>query len=189
MRFTVYYRFDHLNHRQMSPNFTRQSPPQGTVSPPCATANRSAQPAVACIIRFTQFIEWPQLSTTTDNAFTICILNAHVIEDAFHEIPAQLKVQNRKLKIQRVSNPHAAVKYQILFIPPEQANRIGAVHRLLNNKPVLIVSDTPGLAKRGSIINFVNLNNRLRFEVNPGIAQSAGLSISSRLLKLAIVAP
>ena len=50
---------------------------------------------------------------------------------------------------------------------------------------MLVVGDSPGLAEKGAIINFVIEDNKVRFEVNPQAARQAHLQISSKLLRLA----
>ncbi len=53
------------------------------------------------------------------------------------------------------------------------------------NLPVWVVGDSPGVAERGVIINFVIEDNKVRFEVNPRAAEQARMQIGSKLLRLA----
>jgi hypothetical protein len=46
------------------------------------------------------------------------------------------------------------------------------------------VSEIDGFAQRGGNINFFLAGTKVRFEINPGAAQSDGLKISSQLLSL-----
>jgi hypothetical protein len=50
---------------------------------------------------------------------------------------------------------------------------------------VLTVSDAPRFAARGGMIEFVREGEHVRFTVNVDAAKRAGLSISSRLLRVA----
>jgi len=50
---------------------------------------------------------------------------------------------------------------------------------------MLVVTDSPGALKRGSMINFVLSDGHLRFEISLAAADRAGLSLSSRLLAVA----
>ena len=52
---------------------------------------------------------------------------------------------------------------------------------------MLLVGETKGFARRGGAINFYSEASRIRFEVNPGAVESAGLRVSSRLLSVATV--
>jgi hypothetical protein len=54
----------------------------------------------------------------------------------------------------------------------------------LSGRKTLTVSELPGFASRGGVINFFVENNKVRFEINPATAQSEGLKISSQLLSV-----
>jgi hypothetical protein len=53
-------------------------------------------------------------------------------------------------------------------------------------RPVLIVSDAADGLEHGATINFVPTEGRIKFEVSLEAAQRAGLTISARLLALAV---
>jgi hypothetical protein len=55
----------------------------------------------------------------------------------------------------------------------------------LRSERVLTVGETQGFADGGGIINFIEENNKIRFEINAEAARRTGLNISSELLKLA----
>jgi hypothetical protein len=47
------------------------------------------------------------------------------------------------------------------------------------------VSDIDRFAERGGVIGLYNIDNKLRFSINPEQAHSASLQVNSQLLKLA----
>ena len=49
----------------------------------------------------------------------------------------------------------------------------------------MTVGQTRGFVTKGVIINFVMVDNRIRFEINLNSGEEAGLKISSKLLNLA----
>lgn len=55
----------------------------------------------------------------------------------------------------------------------------------LENK-VMAFGDTAGFLETGGTINFVVKKNKLRFEINTGTAEQAGIKIRSQLMKLAV---
>jgi hypothetical protein len=50
---------------------------------------------------------------------------------------------------------------------------------------ILTVSDIPGFCQGGGMIDFELLDQKVRFEVNPGAAERARLKVSSKLLSVA----
>jgi hypothetical protein len=57
---------------------------------------------------------------------------------------------------------------------------------LLGEQPVLTVSDAAGFIEEGGIIQFILIQNKVRFRINVAAANAAGLNISSKLLSLAV---
>ncbi len=55
----------------------------------------------------------------------------------------------------------------------------------LGELAVFTVSDQGGFAAAGGIANFILVDQKIRFEINPSAARRAGLKISSSLLRLA----
>ena len=74
---------------------------------------------------------------------------------------------------------------QIIFISSSEKSRLPEIFENLKSARVLTVGETQGFANGGGIINFVEENNKVRFEINADSARRTGLSISSELLKLA----
>ena len=50
---------------------------------------------------------------------------------------------------------------------------------------VLTVSDIENFAQSGGIIGFINIEDKVRFEINVNAAERADLEISAKLLNLA----
>jgi hypothetical protein len=56
----------------------------------------------------------------------------------------------------------------------------------LEQRPILVVTDSPDGLREGAIINFLVVDEHIRFEIALGAARSAGLTLSSRLLSAAL---
>ena len=55
------------------------------------------------------------------------------------------------------------------------------------SKPVLVVTDNPGMAKKGASINFVEVEGKIKFELNQKNAEASGLKVAGALASLAIL--
>ena len=84
----------------------------------------------------------------------------------------------------RISKPQDAADCRIVFIDSDQGNHLKDILPAFNQASVLTVSDMPDFMRRGGIIQFVLEENKVRFEVNLAGAESAGLVLSSELLKV-----
>jgi hypothetical protein len=95
------------------------------------------------------------------------------------------KVGDRSIAIHRKTSVESLKSCQIVFI----ANlAIGSLPRVLDSvrgTPVLTVADSPGSAAQGVALNMGEAQNRITFEADLQAAREAGLSLSSKLLRLA----
>jgi hypothetical protein len=55
----------------------------------------------------------------------------------------------------------------------------------VRGKSILTVGETEMFTRQGGIINFITVDNKVRYEINLDAARRADLDISSKLLRLA----
>jgi len=137
----------------------------------------------AFLYNFTSFVTWPEDVTGT-TGFTLCVLG----DDPFGHLLDKLagkSVNGEQLVIRRLGNPVSLDQCRLVFISEASSGQIGDALAVLHELPVLTVSDTRGFTERGGIIEFRIIDNKVRFDINLAAAESAGLSISSKLLSLA----
>lgn len=138
------------------------------------------------IYNFTKYIEWPENYKTGE--FTIGILGENdALFKELNQMSKVKKVANQTFSIKSysqigdVSNPH------ILYIPADSAEALSKAVDKLKGKSTLIVTEKPGMAKKGSAINFVIVGNRQKFELNKNTAEKHNLKVASTLEKLAVL--
>jgi hypothetical protein len=108
------------------------------------------------------------------------------ITESLNEISNQNTVNNKRIAVKTLYSASDIGDCDILFIPKE--SRFSLNYLLERAGPgVLTISEQAGFAERGTAINFVIINNRLKFEANLKAISSAGLKAGSQLLKLAII--
>ena len=89
------------------------------------------------------------------------------------------------IRIKKLPDSEQLGLCHIAFIGSSENGNVRKILKLLNNASTLTIADSPGMGKKGVIINFYMKRNKVRFEINLGAAKRAGLKISSRLLRLA----
>jgi hypothetical protein len=94
-------------------------------------------------------------------------------------------VKGRRLVIKHLDSVRDAQQCQIIFVSSSERQRLQEIFESLRSARVLTVGETQGFADGGGIINFIEENNKVRFEINAEAARRTGLNISSELLKLA----
>jgi hypothetical protein len=143
------------------------------------------------LFNFSQFVDWPAASFADGRApLVIGVLGSDPFGATLDEIVAGETVNGRPLAVRRYDSVEQIDTCHILFIGRSQEVRFDAVLAALKGRSVLTVGDFEGFARRGGIIRFMTVGNKIRLRVNLAAAQDAKLTISSKLLRPAqIIAP
>ena len=73
----------------------------------------------------------------------------------------------------------------ILYISSSESPQLAQILGALKGRDVLTVSDSITSCESGGMIRFVLIDQHVRLVINPQAAQSAGLKLSSKLLRAA----
>ncbi len=148
--------------------------------------SREYQLKAAFLFNFSQFVEWPESSFTSDNGpLVIGVVGENPFGGYLAETVSGEKVNNHPLIIRYYSNPEEIKNCHILFINLTDAKKIERITDNLKGQAVLTVSDAPDFAKYGGMIKFFTRDNKIKFLINHEAAKAANLVISSKLLRLA----
>lgn len=137
------------------------------------------------IYNFYKLIEWPANYRSGD--FVIGVLGDTPLIASLQSITATKTAGYNKFVIQKYKSVADIQKCHMLFIPDNKSAELPSVLTKLNGKATLVITEKAGLAGQGSFINFVEVNQRLKFEINEAAIKKAGLQISSTLLNLGIL--
>jgi hypothetical protein len=136
------------------------------------------------VYNFTRYIEWPSAGNET----VIGVQGGDKDAMAAFEKMAQSKsMGDRKYTVKVITKPEDAATCHVIFIPDKESDKVTAYAQKYANSPKLIITEKDGLVKKGSMINFVVVDGKMRFELNQDAMDKSGLKVSSQLLSLAIV--
>jgi hypothetical protein len=135
---------------------------------------------------FSKYIKWPDAYTS--DSFVIGVMGSGELYQHLRQM-AEVKKETNGLPIQVVQ--YATIseisRCHILYISEEFCGQIDQIKMAIANMPVLTVTSTPGMAKKGSIINFVGKGDKIKFELNMDRATERGLMVAGSLASLAIL--
>lgn len=138
----------------------------------------------AFIVKMTSFISWPDDSIKQDRSFYICTDGKPVDFSELHSWAKSGSIKSMPVTIRYVSIESSDLaSCNILYI--RNNDNIDGFLERTREVNALTVSDRPGNASLGVIINFVRSGDSLRFEINLEAAESNGFAISPKLLRLA----
>ena len=136
----------------------------------------------AFLFNFVQFVKWP---AGFNGPVTIGILGDDPFGGALEKTIQGEVVNGRKLAVKRAKAVADLKGCQIVFVSNSERGNLAAILPALAAANVLTVGEQEGFVKQGGAIGFTAGGEKVRFEINNGAAQRAGLEISARLLKLA----
>ena len=128
------------------------------------------------LANFLRYVEWPTRPPT--GPYVICVVGLERVETIVAETVKGDTIDGRPIKSRLIQEPDDGC--HIIFAP----TGITTSRYARAAQGTLTVSDAKGFLQQGGVINFVEVEGQVRFEINPDAATRAGVRISSRLLQL-----
>lgn len=127
------------------------------------------------IIRLADYISWPNAQKKT--TFQICIEPADAIAKELEKITTTV-INGRNLKIIPPPTDSTIDQCDFLYLSK------GEIKPSLAKTPVVTISSQEGFAINGGMIEFYLENTKVRMKANLQSVNKAGISMSSKLLRL-----
>ena len=137
------------------------------------------------IYNFTKYIEWPKEYRET--SFVIGVLGDSPLFTELDRMSSTKQVFGQPIEVKKFADANALQKCHILYIPKGCSVPFSSVVAKVKPFSTLLVTDTEGMAQKGSAINFVVMQNRQKFELNQANAVKYNLKVSNSLEALAIL--
>ena len=139
----------------------------------------------AYIFNFIRFTEWPELANASrGSAVRLNILNDSEVHSIMQSIANKAVAKQIGLSVESCSRDSCVQGASVLFIGKSDSGDYQRLLKLAAGRPVLTISDIPGFAKQGGMIEIKYHNKKLTFVVNVQAVKHAGLYISAQLLQL-----
>ena len=140
----------------------------------------------AYLYNFTKFTDWPASAFTATNApLIIGIVGDNPFGKTLEDLVRGETRRGHPLVVKYLRRDDDLRGCHELFIVRCDAERMAGLLQKIKGSPMLTVSDVRGFAEQGGMINFVLVKEKVKMEINPAVAEAAGLKISSQLLALA----
>jgi hypothetical protein len=151
-----------------------------------ASAESEAQVKAAFLFNFARYVEWPPAAFGSETAeIRLCVIGESDFQQVVSESVSGRSVGQRPVAVEKVEDLDAAEACHLLFLGAGVVWPPSVVADRLGGHAVFTISDQPGFAADGGVANFILVDQKIRFEINPSAARRAGLKISSSLLRLA----
>jgi YfiR/HmsC-like len=137
----------------------------------------------AYLFRFTSYVEWP--ASLTDAPFIIGVVGAEDVAVHLERLLTGRSVGGRQAQVRRVSSEADLQGVRILYVGERVFRSSYKLREQARSKPILLVTDNRMGLEGGGVINFIEVDRNLRFEISLEAAERNGLKIDSALLSVA----
>ena len=164
----------------------------------CATARAAAaapfqeyQIKAVYLLNFARFVDWPAAALpAARQPMSICVVGTNPFGEYLPDAIRDERVEGHPLAWRELRRGESLAGCNIAYLSRSEDGHIDAVLTQAAQQHVLTVSDIPGFVSQGGALGFETHDNHVRVQVNTTAARAAGLTISSKLVRIAtVVAP
>ena len=139
------------------------------------------------LYKMAPFVNWPpDTFTAADAPFQICIVGRNPFHGFLKKAVEGRALGSHRFAVRQMEGSASGADCQVVFIGYTRPEEIRDALRPFDGKPVLTVTDSDAVDDSGSIVQFVMDSGHVRFEVDNTAAVRNHLTISSKLLDLAL---
>lgn len=151
-----------------------------------AAAPSEAAVKAAFLPRFARYVTWPPAVRPAAGApIVLCIVGRDPFGATLERAVRAQAVDGHPILVRRTASAAGARGCHMAFVGGSSEQPTGQVLSALANQPILTVTDARSGPQRG-MIHIALVSGRVRFFIDEVSAAQRGLSISSRLLGLAV---
>ncbi len=158
----------------------------GVLIVPWAQAQKPSRDDVqaAYLYNFGKFVRWPEGAGR--GSMVVCVAG----DDSFGRTIGKLvegeQIDGRPLTERTLDRPDGVGACSILFVGATRGNEAESFLAATEGKPILTVGDAPDFIAHGGMIQFVQVEDHVRFSVNLEACNRHSVALSSELLKVAV---
>lgn len=137
------------------------------------------------IYNFMLYMEWPVMEKSGN--FIIGILGKSQINTELSKMARLRTINGRKIEIKEYNSPDQIDKCHFFFVTRGESQNIEQVLNKVSEKNTMVIGESPGMIKKGAHINFMAINNKVKFELSKSCLKNLDIKVSSSLMKLAVL--
>lgn len=149
-------------------------------------AQNSARYQALFVYNFTRYIQWP--SSSNSQEFVIGVLGKSDIYSELQKLASDKHVGTSTIIVKQYANSAEIGKCQILLVAGEASAQVAQLAAQFQSKNTLIITERPGLYKKGASICFAMEDGKQKFEISKTNVSKTGLMVNNQLLDMAIIA-
>lgn len=148
-------------------------------------ASLEQQVKAVYIYKLIPFVNWPAGSLPPSGApISLCIVGDDPFGAALDQAVQKQQIDGRALVVRRMPTVSKSSDCHVLYIAGSKRQSVANALQTVKGSPSLTITEASDT--RGAIVQFVVKDGRVRFAIDIAAAAQNGLTISSKLLNLAL---
>jgi hypothetical protein len=135
------------------------------------------------IYNFSRLIQWPAGSSTGE--FVIGVVGDNELYTSLLSFVANKKVGAQSIVVKKFEDPQSISRCQIIFVGNSKISKFPDVISRIQGFNSLLITEKRGMINSGSAIDFVLVEDKLKFVMNPENAVKYNLTVSKSLEDMA----
>lgn len=141
----------------------------------------------AFIYNFLKFTQWPNNTfAKPESPIVVCTIGSDPYGGALDVLTSK-HIDSHPITLERSVSASALGACNAVIGGGQGPSQTLAAMGTLKTRPVLTIGDSADFVNAGGVIGLVNVDRQIRFQINVAALHRSGLSISSQLLKIAIL--
>jgi len=140
----------------------------------------------AFLCKFGNYVEWPDTPASgVRTPFEFGVMASAEVADEVAAAARGQSANGRPIVVRRLERGDSLEGLSMVFIARSHAARQAEVLAALKDRPVLTVTESDMGVGGGGMVNFVVVDDKVKFDISLGAAERSRLRISARLLGVA----
>jgi hypothetical protein len=136
------------------------------------------------IYNIAKLVEWKDPSLKT-GPFIISVLGSSNLYQELVKKYSTKSIGKQAIEVRKLAHSAEIDKCHILFVGQSELSLLPAILKGIEKQSTLLITEYPDAMEDGSIVNFVRVNNTVKYEISVVNARKHKLEVGSTLVQLA----
>lgn len=136
------------------------------------------------IYNIAKLVEWKD-PTLKNGPFIISVLGSSNLYQELVKKYAEKSIGKQPIEVRKLPKSADIEQCHVLFVAQNELALLPTIYKNLEKKSTLLITEYPDAMEDGSVVNFVRVDNTVKYEISLANARKHKLEVGSTLVQLA----
>ncbi len=131
-----------------------------------------------------KLVEWRDPAMRSGNFIIGVIGSPNLYQELIRQYSTRT-IGKQPIEVRNLPRTAQAEKCHMLFVGRSDLSLMPEIYRNMNGQPTMVITEYSGALEDGAVVNFVKVDNLLKYELSMSNAHQHGLVVGSTLKNLA----